>query len=454
MACLELSSLTVPERIRTIEPSNVRNLEESIASKGLLHAPVVRREGDGFVLVAGEHRKLAIENLHKTGRPFRFNGEIVPPNTMPYVTIDDLTKADLIEAELEENIIRVDVPWPDRCRAIAAIHELRVEANPKHTIRDTTKELLEKSGKTVEAGGSARTAVKNAILLAKNLHRPSVARARNATEAIGILLKEETARVEAAMITRRTAKADTAPASIVVHHGSLVDLLPTLPDGEIDLICADPPYGIDANKGGFRTRTVEHHNYDDSFQTARGLVQEIIVQGFRITKPRANLFIFGDIDLFPFFKECSARMGWKPFRTPIVWCKSESEGLAPWGGEGFRRTYELIFFATKGGRGLLQSPTDVLRENRVSRALRRYGPEKPVGLMEQLIECSTMPGDLVLDPCCGAGSTLAAARHLKRRAIGIELDQGAYNLAVVAAHRDEDVDASRTPATEQIGELL
>jgi site-specific DNA-methyltransferase (adenine-specific) len=49
-----------------------------------------------------------------------------------------------------------------------------------------------------------------------------------------------------------------------------------------------------------------------------------------------------------------------------------------------------------------------------------------------------MPGDYVLDPCAGSGSTLAAARHLKRKALGIEIDSGAHALAVVAATRDEE----------------
>jgi site-specific DNA-methyltransferase (adenine-specific) len=155
------------------------------------------------------------------------------------------------------------------------------------------------------------------------------------------------------------------------------------------------------------------------------------------------------VDLFPFFKTAAASMGWKPWRTPIVWQKSESEGLAPWGREGFRRTYELIFWATKGQRGLLLSPTDVLTFKRVARAERRYGPEKPVELLERLIECSTMPGDFILDPCAGAGSTLAAARHLKRKALGIELDPGAFALAVVAATRDEETRAPLPKAQEQ-----
>jgi DNA modification methylase len=444
MQLIDLTALRVGDRQRTIVPDNIRNLEESIASKGLLHAPVAVADADGFRLIAGEHRMIAITNLHKAGREVRYNGDLVPDGRVPIVSLADLSPADLLETELEENVVRAEIPWQDRTRAIAAIHDLRKEANPKQTFTATAKELAAKQGnRSTEHVSDIRTAVRNATILAANLHRPSVQKARNATEALGILLKEENARLEAALIQRKTvaAEADTsrpsAPPQIVVHHGSLVDIMPTLDDGTVDLICADLPYGIDAHKGGFRNRTVEHHNYDDSFQNAKALMQATIVEGFRVAKPRANLFIFGDVDLFAFFKEASSRMGWKPFRTPIIWQKSESEGLAPWGREGFRRTYELIFFATKGGRGLLQSPTDVLRENRVSRALRRYGPEKPVGLMEQLIECSTMPGDMVLDPCCGSGSTLAAARRLKRKAIGIELDEGAYNLSLVAAVRDE-----------------
>jgi site-specific DNA-methyltransferase (adenine-specific) len=330
------------------------------------------------------------------------------------------------------------MPWQDKARVLSEIHKLRQTENPSQTVSDTARELAAKTGANAKGSvSSQRDAVRNAVLLAENLHRPSVAKARNATEALGILLKEENAKIEAELINRKKQKALAEPLAIRVIHGSLIDHIPLIERESVDLIIADPPYGIGADTGGFRARTVEHHNYDDSQETAQALMQAIIVDGFSITKPRANLFMFGDVDLFPLFKVACAKMGWKPFRTPIIWRKSESEGVAPWGREGFRRTYEMIFFATKGQRGLIQSPVDILDEKRVGRSVRRYGPEKPVGLLEQLIECSTLPGDLVLDPCCGSGSTLAACRRLRRKAIGIELDQGAYNLAVVAAERDE-----------------
>ena len=86
-----------------------------------------------------------------------------------------------------------------------------------------------------------------------------------------------------------------------------------------DLVLADPPFGIGANDGGFRQRTIHHHNYEDTPEVARSVAQSIILYGFRVAKPMANMFIFCDIDLFPWLKDTAARAGWTPFRTPIVW---------------------------------------------------------------------------------------------------------------------------------------
>jgi site-specific DNA-methyltransferase (adenine-specific) len=90
----------------------------------------------------------------------------------------------------------------------------------------------------------------------------------------------------------------------------------------------------------------------------------------------------------------------------------------------------LILYATKGQRGLITSPVDILDFSRVSRSERVHAAEKPVELLEALIGCSTLPGDFVLDPCCGSGSSLVAANNLKRTGMGIEIDDTFYNTAM------------------------
>ena len=56
--------------------------------------------------------------------------------------------------------------------------------------------------------------------------------------------------------------------------------------------------------------------------------------------------------------------------------------------------------------------------------------QKPVPLLERLIEIFTDEGDVVIDPCAGSGSTLIAARNLKRHSYGFEIEKEFYNKAI------------------------
>ena len=55
--------------------------------------------------------------------------------------------------------------------------------------------------------------------------------------------------------------------------------------------------------------------------------------------------------------------------------------------------------------------------------------QKPVGVIEQLIKIFTDEGDVVIDPCCGSGSTLRAAHNLNRSSFGFEIDRSFYTRA-------------------------
>ena len=55
--------------------------------------------------------------------------------------------------------------------------------------------------------------------------------------------------------------------------------------------------------------------------------------------------------------------------------------------------------------------------------------QKPVAVLKRLIEIFTDPGEVVIDPCCGSGATLRAARELGREAYGFEIDRNFYRRA-------------------------
>ena len=58
-----------------------------------------------------------------------------------------------------------------------------------------------------------------------------------------------------------------------------------------------------------------------------------------------------------------------------------------------------------------------------------YPTQKPVLLLERIIGLASEPGDLVLDPCCGSGTTLVAASFLGRRSLGIDVSKAALKVA-------------------------
>ena len=111
---------------------------------------------------------------------------------------------------------------------------------------------------------------------------------------------------------------------------------------------------------------------------------------------------------------------------PLIWSKGTSSAAAQ--PEGWSRSYESILHCTKGKRPLNRNPLDVLNYKIVPSRL-RINPtsEKPVALMQMLIEVSTLPGELVLDPFAGSGATGEAAFRAKRDCILVEKDKDSYN---------------------------
>lgn len=445
MRIIPRDKIDIEERQRTEKRKAISpaDLKASILSKGLMQPPIVYEREGRYILVAGEGRINALDLIAEDKTFFMCDGQTITPGEIPIILLTDLTPADLFEAEFEENEYREPLSWQDRAHALAKLHEFRQKDNPSQTFIQTARQLIEKGGEKAGAEKRLNQTIRESTIIAKHLHDPKIANARNASEALAQILKKESEAVEAELIRRNIKKAETVQL-VEIRHGDATEILPSLEPGQFDLVLVDPPYGISNNSAGLRGRTVQHHDYNDSPEIARGLLQTLVHEGFRITKPRANLFVFGDIDYFPLFKTLCQQMGWTPFRTPITWRKS-NEGLAPWGSAGFRRTGEWIFYATKGQKGLLQSPPDIFDFKRVARDQREYGAEKPLDLMRFLIEITTFPGDHVIDPCCGSGVSMQAARQLKRHGLGIELDVDAYNLAVVKSQRDEEGSQTEMP---------
>jgi len=74
-------------------------------------------------------------------------------------------------------------------------------------------------------------------------------------------------------------------------------------------------------------------------------------------------------------------------------------------------------------------PSSILEFSNADQTNRYHPTQKPISLLEYLIKTYTQEGNLVLDNCCGSGSTCLAAKNLGRNYIGIEKDENYYNIA-------------------------
>jgi len=392
-----------------------QELVSSIEACGLLHAPVLRQQGNAYYLVAGERRIRAMQDLHELGRTFQYEGEPVPAGLIPHTLIGELDELAAMEAELDENIKRADITWQERCAALDALEQLRSkQAVAKGTPPPTPASIaLETRGS--DKGYNADITRKQ-LIIAKHLDNPEVAKAKTVDEAFKVLKKQEAAKVneERAALVGATFTAG-------VHHIEQVDCLAWMaaqPEAQFDVILTDPPYGMGADEfGDSGGLAAGAHGYVDSEEYWEQLMSVFAPESFRLAKSEAHAYIFCDLDKFQRLRELMKAAGWNVFRTPLIWYKPTAS-RAPWPDKGPQRKYELILFAVKGERLVTKMLGDVLQYNPDDNL--GHAAQKPVELYKDLLSRSARAGDRVLDCFAGTGPILPAAHQLKVAATALE----------------------------------
>lgn len=216
-----------------------------------------------------------------------------------------------------------------------------------------------------------------------------------------------------------------------------------LPARSIDLLYADPPF----NTG--LARRARAGSFADSFPSSDAFVAwlaERLVAALPALKPTANILIHVDWRTSHRVRLLLDHLlGEDRFINHLVW----AYGLGGSSPRRFARKHDDILFycldprryyfkppripATSNRlRGKTKKATDVLAIpsiNNMAAERVGYPTQKPLALLELLIAACSPPGGTVLDPCCGSGTTLVAARALGRRAIGFDVNHGAVRVA-------------------------
>lgn len=190
-----------------------------------------------------------------------------------------------------------------------------------------------------------------------------------------------------------------------VTHGDCIAVLAELPPTCVDLVVTDPPYLV-----GYRERNGRRVGNDDNDAWLLPAFRAVA----RVMKPHslcASFYGWPHTDRFR-----GRREGLRPV-SHLVWLKGYTSRAGYTHGR-----HEAGCPLAKGRPPLPENPPpDVLPWSNTCK--RQHPTEKPVAELLPLIRAYMRPGDIVLDPFAGSGSTGLAARSCERRFILIEKDE-------------------------------
>ena len=200
-------------------------------------------------------------------------------------------------------------------------------------------------------------------------------------------------------------------------HGDSLTVLRQMEPESVDAIITDPPYGINyVSPTGARIQN----------DTAPFIW--FLYDAFRVLKPgssgRGTLVCFTRWDVQQVFID-AIRLAGFIVKSEVIWDKIQ-HGMGDLKSQ-FAPSHENIIFAVKGKFSFPgHRPKELLTHRKLPGSQMIPPTEKPVPLLADLITAVTKPGDLILDPFAGSGSTLVAAKKTGRRFTGIELDDVHY----------------------------
>ena len=229
---------------------------------------------------------------------------------------------------------------------------------------------------------------------------------------------------------------------INLMQGDCLELLKTIPDGSVDMILTDPPYGTTAC------------NWDSVIP-----FEPMWAELKRIIKPNGAIVLFGSEP----FSSALRMSNIKQYKYDWVWDKKIPSGMCNAKIMPMKQSENISVFIngknfyypqmvqrdnpiksggmtgslSAGAKGLKKIETKVYTEkypttHLVFDKIRKgslHPTQKPVALLEYLIKTYTQEGETVLDFTMGSGSTGVAAKNTNRKFIGIELDQNYFQIA-------------------------
>lgn len=393
------------------ELTGIEELAKSIEQLGLINAIVIERDGR---LRAGERRLTAVQMLGWTHVPVHF--------------VDDLDEDELFLLELDENLKREQLPWPDECAAVTQYHERLMKVNEGKWNASRTAERLGVSVKYISDHMLVADALRSKSARVMEAPKFSVAR--------GIAQRtRERATTSAIATIKAAASLPELPTSVKAPpllNADFHEWVKTFDAEPFNFVHCDFPYGVNADKHD-QGQAKSHGGYADGFAVYTDLLNSLDLSMEKVVSDSAHMFFWFSMDYYQFTKDRLEAMGWEVNPFPLVWHKSDNTGVLPDAQRGPRRTYETAFFCSRGRRLLTAKGAKANSFAWPGRDKSIHMSEKPEGMLKHFMEMCVDKYSRVLDPTAGSGNALKVAEALGAWSVlGIERDKEFFDRAVEA----------------------
>ena len=247
--------------------------------------------------------------------------------------------------------------------------------------------------------------------------------------------------------------------NIKLYNADCMEVMKDIPSESVDLIVTDCPYKIisggitieerkDELSGIFQKRAksdgtncsnkwlkkdenaiISASKNGTMFTYNNITFKEWLPEIYRVLKNKAHCYIMINSRNLKDLQVEAEKVGFK-FQNLLVWDKGN---VTP--NQYYMGGYELILMLRKGGAKPINNmgTSNIIKIPNII-GKKQHPTEKPIRLMEILIENSSKEGNLVLDPFMGSGSTILAAIKNNRRFIGIEKEKNYYDIALKRIH--------------------